>query len=62
MYMADMAKMEEQKSKAEEEQRIRKENVDSDHEDEYEKKRLEDSRWDDWKDENEKGAGNRMGK
>jgi len=27
-----------------------------------ERKRKKDSEWDDWKDENEKGGGNRMGR
>lgn len=35
---------------------------DSDHEDACERKRNKDSQWDNWKDEHEKGAGNRNGR
>lgn len=37
-----------------------KEDSDSDNEEAAERKRKKQSSWDDWKDENEKGAGNRM--
>lgn len=36
-------------------------NYDSDKEEEVEKVRLENTYWDNWKDENEKGAGNKGG-
>ncbi|KRX10975.1 hypothetical protein PPERSA_12099 [Pseudocohnilembus persalinus] len=62
MYMRDMAKMEEQKKQHQLQEELEKgDNYDSDKEEEVEKVRLENTYWDNWKDENEKGAGNKGG-